>query len=340
PAPGLVVTEVKSFLSNEQELLVLRVRGQYKVNQRFAQAKKKLPKWTAREAEPLIEDINKLITLDPREQRLFESYMAGGTAEAGKRYYDYYLKNLELMKGLGEAERLRERTGGGESSGADEGPDKAESFVAAALGVVSIWVVMPFVFLFLLFDQGQIIKRLVAFVPNKYFEVTLMVVHNVDKALGAYLRGVTLECGLVGMTFVLCLWLCGIDLRVALAVGAVAGAANAIPFLGPAIGLVVGVAYALVAEDISPIIPFITVDNLIGGVVITVAIAQTLDNVYFQPIVLGTAVDLHPLLVIFGVMGGSILFGLVGMLFAIPSIVIVKVVLSTLFREFKAYYLI
>jgi len=104
--------------------------------------------------------------------------------------------------------------------------------------------------------------------------------------------------------------------------------------------LVIGASYGIIAEEIHPILPFITLDNLLVGVLVTVAIAQTLDNVYFQPIVLGKAVDLQPLLVIFGVMGGSIVFGVAGMLLAIPVIVVVKVVFATLFKELRAYSLI
>jgi predicted PurR-regulated permease PerM len=56
--------------------------------------------------------------------------------------------------------------------------------------------------------------------------------------------------------------------------------------------------------------------------------------------VLGNAVDLHPLTVVFGVMGGALIFGFAGMLFAIPAIMISKVVISTMFRQFRAYDII
>ena len=84
----------------------------------------------------------------------------------------------------------------------------------------------------------------------------------------------------------------------------------------------------------------VTVDNMIIWVLITVGIAQGLDNAVFQPIVLGSAVSLHPLVVIIGVMGGSILLGFAGMLFAIPTIVIFKVVFVTFFEQMKAYRII
>jgi len=341
---GLIVAEVRAFMGDEQTLLVLRVRGQYKLNERFEQARERLPEWSTREMETFLADLNRLIALTPPEQELFALFLTGRRGVGGipERYVAYHQANLSYMEGLRRKKMLKDhssREGPAKASKKEEA-SAAQSFVGAVLNVLSIWVVMPFVFLFLLFDRGDIVKGLVSFVPNKYFEVTLTVIHNVDRALGAYLRGVTLECGLVGLTFVVCLWFCGIDLRVALLIGFVAGAANAIPFLGPAIGLIVGAAYALVVEDISPMLPFITPDNLIVGIMVTVAVAQGLDNAYFQPVVLGTAVDLHPLLVIFGVMGGSILFGMAGMLLAIPTIVIVKVVMGTLFKELKAYSII
>lgn len=342
---ALIVSQVRSFIADEQAILVLRVRGQYKLNERFAQVSARFPKWAVKEVEPFMADLNKVVALGPGEQEKFRTYREGrrGVGRISAKFYGYHVANLEFMKTLREKELIRGKIGDKKLEIARGSPEEkagGESFIASALGVLSIWVVMPFVFLFLLFDRGQTIKSLVAFVPNKYFEVTLTVIHNVDKALGAYLRGVTLECSLVGITFAVCLLICGLDLRVALLIGFIAGAANAIPFLGPAIGLVAGAAYALVVEEIHPLIPFITVDNLIVGVLITVAVAQGLDNAYFQPVVLGMVVDLHPLLVIFGVMGGSILFGMVGMLLAIPTIMIVKVVLTTLFRELRAYYII
>lgn len=339
---GRVIGEARSFLTDESRLVELRVRGQFKINERYAAAKASLPKWVVIEAEPLLRDLNKRLILSDRENTVFEEAMKDLDPAAAERFQRYRNENEKSMRALAAEERRELRA---MAKSARKAPEAApeperESFLLSAVGILSLWIVMPFVFVFLLFDQGQLLKSLVELVPNRYFEVTLTVIHNVDKALGAYLRGVTLECGLVGLTFVVCLWLCGIDLRVCLAIGAIAGAANAIPFLGPAIGLVIGASYGIIAEEIHPILPFVTLDNLLVGVLATVAIAQTLDNVYFQPIVLGKAVDLQPLLVIFGVMGGSIVFGMAGMLLAIPVIVVVKVVVATLFKELRAYSLI
>jgi len=335
---AVVVGRARAFLSDQDRILTLRVRVQYKANERFAEAKGSLPGWLVKEIDPVVAAMNGVFALDRSESRAFEDFIRREGEDDSRliRYFRYHKKNVETVRAAG---RSASRRSAPESTVAKE-QEGRHSFVGQVLGVLSIWVVMPFVFVFLLFDQGQILKDIVAIVPNKYFEVTLVVIHRVDEALGAYLRGVTLECFLVGASFAVCLRLCGIDTPAALAIGAVAGASNAIPFLGPAIGLLAGAAYGLVVEEISPILPFMTTENLLVGILVTVAVVQGLDNAYFQPIVLGKAVDLHPLIVIFGVMGGSILFGMAGMLLAVPFIVVVKVVVSSLFRELRAYSLI
>src|SRR5690606_6435941 len=123
-----------------------------------------------------------------------------------------------------------------------------------------------------------------------------------------YLRGTLLECGLVGAVHMIGFYLVGMDPGMAILIGIIAGVANAIPFLGPFIGFVAGVFYALIAENVNPALPFLTADHILIGVMVTVAIAQLLDNAVFQPLVLGSAVNLHPLLVIIGVLGGSLIF--------------------------------
>jgi predicted PurR-regulated permease PerM len=206
--------------------------------------------------------------------------------------------------------------------------------------LLSIWIVTPLILLFLLFDDGQIVRWFVRLVPNRYFELTLTIFDEVDAAMGRYLRGTFLQCGLVGLTIAVGLVLVGLTFEAALLIGAIAGLANAIPFLGPAIGLVISLGYVLVADQITPLLPGMTPDHVFIGVIATIAVAQTLDNIYFQPVVLGAAVNLHPIVVVIGVMAASSMFGFAGMLLAIPAIVIVKVVVETLFTELKAYRII
>jgi len=149
-----------------------------------------------------------------------------------------------------------------------------------------------------------------------------------------------IECFLVGLILALGLILLGIPLGIAVAIGVVSGLLNAIPFLGAVIALVIGVSYALIAEDVRPLIPGLNPNDLALYVVVLVVIAHVLDDVVFQPFVLGGAVNVHPLVVVIAIIAGSLIMGLWGMLFAIPTVVVVKTAVETFFKELKDYRII
>ncbi|OGG96905.1 MAG: hypothetical protein A2527_00040 [Candidatus Lambdaproteobacteria bacterium RIFOXYD2_FULL_50_16] len=350
----LLSKQIQSIIPDNAGKLELRVRIQYRLNQKFSQILgiedggkgNMVYNMLGRDLLPMMDKVNSAIMLERDERKQFiRSYrLRFDDSFLEQKYFQYFLANVNADK-----ERMGSRYGQpvdldaasnleGDPSGANAKP--ATSTLTKIGNLISIWLAAPFVFLFLLLDEGEIKKNLVYLVPNRYFEMVLTVLDNVDDAIGKYLRGTMLECSLVGFTFFVCLWVVGFELKWALLIGLVAGISNAIPFVGPAIGLVVGMSYALVVENYEPLLPFIDPNSMILWVTISVLIAQGLDNAVFQPIVLGSAVSLHPLVVIIGVMGGSILLGLPGMLFAIPTIVVVKVVVGTLFSEMKSYRII
>jgi len=205
---------------------------------------------------------------------------------------------------------------------------------------LSAWMLAPLIFVFLGFDNGQIRRFFISLVPNRYFELSLTVLDRLDDAIGRYLRGTLMECFLVGLTLTLGLILLGIPMGIAVAIGVISGLLNAIPFLGTVIALVIGVGYALIAENITPLIPGLNPSNLALYVLILVIIVHVLEDVVFQPFVIGGAVNVHPLVVVIAVIGGSLIMGLWGMLFAIPTVVVVKTAVETFFKELKDYRII
>jgi len=144
----------------------------------------------------------------------------------------------------------------------------------------------------------------------------------------------------VGLTLTLGFILLGIPPGIAVAIGVVSGLVNAIPFLGTLIALVIGVGYALIAENIRPLIPGLNPNDLALYVLILVVLTHVLDDIVFQPFVLGSAVNVHPLLVVIAIIGGSLVMGLWGMLFAVPTVVVVKTAVATFFKELKDYRII
>ena len=134
----------------------------------------------------------------------------------------------------------------------------------ATLGhILSTWIIAPLIFLFLLRDTGEIKRGLLRTVPNRLFEPALTVLADLDRALGDYMRGLFLECALLGLTVTLLLVVVGVSPRWAIPIGIFAGATNVVPYLGSAVALLAGLAYALLAEEIHPLLPMVNTENIV-----------------------------------------------------------------------------
>jgi len=132
----------------------------------------------------------------------------------------------------------------------------------------------------------------------------------------------------------------GVSPRWAMAIGIFSAATNVIPYMGSAAALVGGLAYALLVDEIHPLLPMVHTGNFVFWVIGAVGLAELFKNILYEPLVLGGAVKLHPLVVVIGVVGGGILFDLAGVLLAIPVITVFKVLVSSSVRQFKAYGLL
>lgn len=341
--------QVFSLFPDEKEQLELRVNMQFKLNENFSGFLENdstntsagiLKIFFGDEIKPLFNSVTGFLSLNHEEESKLFRY---GKFDKDNPYpiKPATIRRFEFLKKNGlinnkevipkETKEITAKSPIGLSS---------NSRLADFLSAISNWILTPFVFIFILFDEGEIQNFFVGLVPNRYFEMSLTTFDNVDKAIGSYLRGTLFECTLVGICFIVGLLLVGFDIQAAVLIGIVAGISNAIPFLGPVIGLVVGVSYAVIVENIDPLIPYMNSGSAITAVIVTVICVQLLDNVYFAPVILGKAVNLHPLVVIIGVSGGSIMFGFTGMLFAIPTIVVLNVIIATVYKQLKAYYII
>ena len=340
----------RKHIPDEEQKLEFKVRLKYKLNERYRQLVAKSPEGKSnavtalveKELGPLMDKINQVLALTTEERNLFLKYAEGynGKPPINSKFVDYFRANQITAKYV-----IPEKTPtGAVSPGASAAPAPTQP-TAAEEGTsleskFSAWILAPLIFLFLGFDNGQIRRFFISLVPNRYFELSLTVLDRLDDAIGRYLRGTLLECFLVGLTLTLGLILLGIPFGIAVAIGVVSGLLNAIPFLGAVIALVIGVGYALIAENVRPLVPGLNPNDLALYVVILVVLVHILDDVVFQPFVLGSAANVHPLVVVIAIIAGSLIMGLWGMLFAIPTVVVGKTAVATLFKELKDYRII
>jgi predicted PurR-regulated permease PerM len=347
-----IANQVRSIMPTEIEALELKVRAIYKINEGYKNLMaldQSLTRgnWIYRlahdELDPIVDQINRLFALTPEEHTQFlASHPRGHEAPAGsERLLDYYRVNLQTLK-------VREPAALPQTGAVRAAPPVAaqtptpplKTPIAALSHILSTWIIAPPIFLFLLWDTGEIKRGILRAVPNRLFEPALTVLADLDRALGNYMRGIFLECALLGLTVTLLLAIVGVPPRWAIAVGIFAGATNVIPYLGSAVALMGALAYALLAEEIHPLLPMVKTENIAIWMIAAVGLAELLKNVFYDPLVLGGAVKLHPLVVVIGVVGGGILFDLAGVLLAIPMITVFKVFVSSTARQLKAYGLI
>ena len=200
--------------------------------------------------------------------------------------------------------------------------------VGQLLSGLTLFIIVPFALFFFL-AEGRTIKRaIIEQVPNRYFELVLNLLYRIDRQLGSYMRGMVLSVIIVSLLSSTGLYIIGLEHF--LVIGLLAGLANVIPYMGPAIGIIAGVVAAVLqysALSFGVVIP----------VIIVFAIVQLVDNVFVAPMVVGRSVNLHPLLVIFAVFVGSELFGAVGMLLAVPTTAVIKVSVRTIYEGWRSY---
>ena len=347
-----IVNRVRAVMPTEIGAVELKVRGLYKINEGYKSLMGLDPSLTrgnriyglARgELDPRVDWINRLLALTPEETSQFLALRPHGPdAPSGSdRLLDHYRENLHSLKLRAQAALPKKGGVGAARPVPAETPEPLLKTPLAILGnILSVWFIAPLVFLFLLGDAGEIKRGLLSAVFNPLFEPALRVLEDLDRALGSYMRGIFLECALLGLSVTVLLVLVGVAPRWAIVIGIFAGATNVVPYMGTAIALFGGLAYALLTEEIHPVLPMVNAGNFVFWVVAAVGAAELLKNIFYEPVVLGGAVKLHPLVVVIGIVGGGILFDLAGVLLAIPTITIFKVSISSTARQLKAYGLV
>jgi len=138
---------------------------------------------------------------------------------------------------------------------------------------------------------------------------------DIDNVVSKFIRGQLLDGIIVGILSSLGLWIIGLDFPVL--IGMTAGIANVIPYFGPVIGSIPAVIIGLLSS--TPIKALFAV--------LVLLLVQQLDSIIIAPKVVGESVGLHPVFVILSIIIGGAYFGLLGMLLAVPTAGIIKLLI-------------
>ena len=199
-------------------------------------------------------------------------------------------------------------------------------------------VVMVLIFTIILLIEYHDFKRsLVRFIPNKYLEVGLRMIYNIEQQISKYLRGQILAASSVAVLSVIGLFILnqlGANITLIVFIGIIAGLANLIPMVGPFIGMIPAILIALmnnIGNDAAlthQLFGAVPSPFYILDIVLMFIIVQQIDNNFITPVLVGESVGLHPMAVMIVLLIGGTLIGPLGMLFAIPAAGVLKVVIS------------
>jgi predicted PurR-regulated permease PerM len=150
-----------------------------------------------------------------------------------------------------------------------------------------------------------------------------LVLDRLSRAIGGYFRGQLVVALIVGVMVSIGLAILGLPFW--LLVGMIAGIFNMIPLIGPYIGAIPGIIIAL------------TVGDGFGQalwVAVIMIIAQQIDNHFITPNVMQRVVKLHPAVVMLALLAGGTIAGFMGLLLAVPTAAVLKIVLGHLWRTY------
>lgn len=160
-------------------------------------------------------------------------------------------------------------------------------------------------------------------IPRQFADDTFRLARRCDEVLSSFLRGQLLVMMCLGVIYAIGLTLMGLNFG--LLIGVVSGLVSIVPFLGFIVGLIIAVVVAL--------FQFGTWWGVVG-VIAVFSVGQIAESVVLQPKLLGDKIGLHPVAVIFAVLAGGRLFGLTGVLLALP----IAAVILVLLKEVKIRY--
>ncbi len=190
-----------------------------------------------------------------------------------------------------------------------------------------------FITFFFLYEMGSMRSKLISWIPNRYFEVTITAYNKIERLLSNYLVGLLIQMFFIFSIAALGLSIVGI--KYALTIALFAAVANLIPYLGPILGasfgIIVGISTGLDFESTRDYLFLIVKVSAVFGVV------QLVDNVVLQPLIFSKSVKAHPLEIFIIIFAGASLAGVVGMIAAIPVYTVLRVFILELYRGYKSY---
>lgn len=194
----------------------------------------------------------------------------------------------------------------------------------AFINVISLLLISPVVAFYMLRDWHKFTGKIKSLIPQKHKQIVLEGMLEVNRIISGYLRGQALVCLCLGSYYSLGLWLVGLEMGIF--VGFLAGIISFIPYVGSISGFLMAMVLVVTQYGTFP---------KIAAVLVVFGIGQFFEGNFLTPKLVGENIGLHPVWVMFALLAGGVLLGLLGMIIAVPCAAIIGVWLKYLIRNYK-----
>lgn len=238
------------------------------------------------------------------------------------------LARAEEWLPAGAAEQLKTSAGAAVGAAASSGAWLVKAAIdrsMALMDLLSVAVIGPVVAFHMLRDWDLAAKTVDANIPASKREAARSILAEIDATLSGFMRGQASVC-LILMIFYSCAYAL-VGMRYALTLGVLTGALAFIPYVGSLMGGLLSMALAgLQFQALGPTL-------LVGAALL---VGQPLESYVLVPKLIGGKINLHPVWVLFALMSGATLLGVLGVVAAVPTAAVMGVLLRRAAARWRA----
>ncbi|MCS1351820.1 AI-2E family transporter [Mechercharimyces sp. CAU 1602] len=196
------------------------------------------------------------------------------------------------------------------------------SLIGVITNIVLAFVTVPFILFYMLKEGEKAPEQVLKLLPTNRRQAGRSILSDMDRAISSFIQGQVTVSFFVGTLALIGYWIIGLDYALLLAL--VMMFTNVIPYIGPFIGTVPAL-----------IVGFIDRPIMALYVLIVAVIAQQLEGNLISPLVMGKTLNVHPLTIIVVLLVSGSLAGFLGLLLAVPTYAVSKVVVSHVYQLWR-----
>ncbi len=195
----------------------------------------------------------------------------------------------------------------------------------AIIDFLTTLLITPVAAYFLMKEWPKVVEWAQGIIPRHHIDTVSGLLYKIDLKISGFVRGQMTVCLALGFAYAVALSLAG--LNYGFVIGLSTGILSIIPFVGSTLGLAVSlvVAFLQTGGDLT----------FVGIIACIFFAGQFIEGNFVTPKLMGDSVGLHPLWIIFALMAGGSLMGLVGMFLAVPVAASIGVLATFVVSEYK-----